>query len=105
MAALAGGQPRAPAGSPASSSGLLKLQEALGFPRGSLSLSVAQFHQLICVQNRKGIRMDKKSPASLKEYFTPKKSKIKANGTFLSLVPTEHPLTLMEQPRRILLCS
>lgn len=97
MAALADGQPQAPAGSPASSSPhLLKLRDALRFPRGSLSLSsAAQFHQPICVRNREGIRLGEDTLAPLKAGFAPQKRKIKANGMFLSLVPPEHTLTLM----------
>lgn len=81
MVALARGQPRAPAGSPASVSELLKRRDTLRFPHGSLSLSVAQFHQLICV----GIRMGENTPALPKAGLAPQKSKIKANGTFLYL--------------------
>ena len=95
MAALAGGQPQAPAGSPVSSSCPLKLQDTLGFPHGSLSLSMAQFHQPICVRNREGIRTGENAPASPKTVLRPKKRKIKANGMFLSLVPPEHPPALM----------
>lgn len=75
MAALAGGQPQAPAGSPVSSSRLLKHRDTLRFPCGSLSLSVAQFRQPICVRNEEGIRMGEKTPASSKAGFAPQKKK------------------------------
>lgn len=103
MAALARGQHQAPARSPASSSCLMKLRDALGFPCGSLSLNIAQFHRPTCVWNGEGIRRDENTLASLRAGFAPKKSKIKANGTFLSVVS---PTTLRIQcssPGRMLL--